>query len=102
MAARDVPGQCNAHFEVGDDHGDNLCTMRCGRVVGHGGDHIDRWTYTGADDQAHEAEFRWAVAQKPWDAPSPCEGCPEVESCDGIGECTCPERLDVHARAQEE
>lgn len=35
----DVPGQCNAHLYVGDDHGDNHATMRCSLPKEHDGRH---------------------------------------------------------------
>ena len=35
----DVDGECNAKLYLGDDYGDNHCTIRCGLPVGHDGDH---------------------------------------------------------------
>ena len=43
----DVPGECNARLEIGDDYGDNVATMRCQREPGHEGKH--REEYPDAD-----------------------------------------------------
>lgn len=39
----DVAGECNAHFHVGDNFGDNSATMRCQLAFGHQGDHRETW-----------------------------------------------------------
>jgi len=36
---KDVEGECNAHMYLGDDYGDNRCTMRCNLPEGHDGPH---------------------------------------------------------------
>jgi hypothetical protein len=36
---KDVNGECNARLYLGDDYGDNTCTIRCTLTLGHGGPH---------------------------------------------------------------
>ena len=36
---QDVQGECNARLYLGDDYGDNECTIRCQREPGHEGKH---------------------------------------------------------------
>jgi hypothetical protein len=36
---KDVKNECNARLFIGDDFGDNRCTMRCARSPGHEGPH---------------------------------------------------------------
>ena len=40
---KNVPGECNARLYIGDDYGDNRCTMRCKLPTGHGGKHKEIW-----------------------------------------------------------
>ena len=35
----DVEGECNAHLYLGDDYGDNTCTIRCHLPQGHDAPH---------------------------------------------------------------
>lgn len=35
----DIPGACNARLFLGDDYGDNECTIVCQRTPGHTGRH---------------------------------------------------------------
>ena len=39
----DVPGECNACLYLGDDAGDNTCTIRCTLPTGHEGPHMERF-----------------------------------------------------------
>lgn len=36
---QDVQGECNARLYLGDDYGDNECTIRCQREPEHEGKH---------------------------------------------------------------
>lgn len=36
---KDIPGECNAHLYIADNHGDNHATMRCQLHKGHKSDH---------------------------------------------------------------
>ena len=38
-----VQGQCNAELHIGDDFGDNRCTMRCKLPAGHDGMHREEY-----------------------------------------------------------
>lgn len=87
----DVDGQCNCRFSVGDDYGDNEATFRCQRVPGHGGDHVEKWSYIGDDGQTHQAELRWPAGNTR-EVPSLCESCDIVETCDGLKNCVHPEK----------
>lgn len=42
-SSNDVPGECNAHLYIGDDHGDNHATMRCQLPKGHKGKHAEKF-----------------------------------------------------------
>lgn len=37
----DVPGECNARLFLGDDYGDNTCTVRCNLPADHEGLHTE-------------------------------------------------------------
>jgi hypothetical protein len=39
----DVDGECNARLFIGDDYGDNECTIRCQLQPNHGGKHREVW-----------------------------------------------------------
>ena len=39
---KDIEGECNAHLYLGDDWGDNVCTIRCQLPKGHRGLHKER------------------------------------------------------------
>lgn len=43
----DVDGECNARLEIGDDYGDNVCTMRCSLAAGHEGPHTEQFDRSG-------------------------------------------------------
>lgn len=45
---KDVEGHCNARLRIGDDYGDNVCTMRCKLAPGHEGPHEERWEDDGS------------------------------------------------------
>jgi hypothetical protein len=40
---KNVEGECNARLSIGDDYGDNSCTMRCSLAPGHPGPHTEVW-----------------------------------------------------------
>lgn len=44
---KDVEGECNARLEIGDDYGDNSCTMRCSLKPGHEGLHKEEFNCYG-------------------------------------------------------
>ena len=57
----DVEGECNAHLYLGDDYGDNECTMRCHLPKGHSGLHEEKgrqktnpFTITWRDDERED------------------------------------------------
>lgn len=74
---RDVPGECNAHLYIGDDHGDNCATMRCAEPAGHPPPH--RETYGRAPQRV---TVTWTEDERPT-----CESCAdrvhETHYCDG-------------------
>src|SRR5260370_2975727 len=39
--------RCAAPFEIADDFGDNVATMRCQRRLGHVGPHMETWANPG-------------------------------------------------------
>lgn len=43
----DVEGECNARLFIGDDFGDNCCTMRCPLPPGHDGPHREEFKRRG-------------------------------------------------------
>ena len=43
----DVLGECNARLAIGDDYGDNSCTLRCGLNLGHEGLHREEFEMNG-------------------------------------------------------
>lgn len=87
---KDVEGQCNCRFEIADDEGDNHATMRCQLPPGHEGEHEERWGYMSAG-QVFEAVCRWPAGNSDVDqgprSPSPCEGCPNLDTCEGCDTC---------------
>ena len=44
---KEVEGKCNATLEIGDDYGDNVCTMQCSLDNGHEGDHEEKFEHLG-------------------------------------------------------
>ncbi len=46
-APKDVIGECNARLYLGDDYGDNVCTIRCGLPVDHEGPHKEEFKRGG-------------------------------------------------------
>ena len=42
-APKDVDGDCNARLFLGDDYGDNVCTIRCALAPNHNGLHEERF-----------------------------------------------------------
>lgn len=58
---KDVEGQCNARLFLGDDWGDNQCTIRCKQGPDHEGPHRDEFmrdgtpvTITWVRDERHK------------------------------------------------
>lgn len=47
--------RCPCILEIGDDHGDNHSTMRCGLLEGHAGDHLEKGNILG-----NAFEIRWS------------------------------------------
>jgi hypothetical protein len=43
----DVEGECNARLLIGDDYGDNVCTLRCRLAPGHEGPHKEEFKSRG-------------------------------------------------------
>lgn len=60
----DIVGECNAHLYLGDDYGDNHCTIRCSLPEGHGEEHKEEFSRGGrpvvvtwfVDERADEDE----------------------------------------------
>ena len=46
-----VRGQCNARLEIGDDYGENCCTMLCQLEPKHKGPHQETWDLDGDPNQ---------------------------------------------------
>ena len=44
---KDVDGECNARLFIGDDFGDNCCTMRCKLPPNHKGPHEESFHHYG-------------------------------------------------------
>ncbi len=61
----DVPGECNARLSLGDDYGDNSCTIRCKLVEGHDGDHCE-----GFDRNGGPVKIIWQIDDR-----EPCIVC---------------------------
>jgi len=84
---KDIEGQCNCRFEIADDYGDNHATMLCQLTPGHEREHEERWFYQAAG-QRFEAILRWPASNTyDEEEPSPCEGCPKVDTCEGLAVC---------------
>ena len=56
---KDVPGECNAHLYIADNHGDNHATIRCMRKKGHTGKHTKNY---GVDD-GNPVTIEWVQDQ---------------------------------------
>ena len=54
---KNVRGQCNARLEIGDDYGENCCTMRCQLKPKHKGPHQETWDPDG--DPSQIATVTW-------------------------------------------
>ena len=52
---KDVPGECNARLEIGDDYGDNTATIRCSQEPGHEGRHRETFMH----DEGKQAIVEW-------------------------------------------
>ena len=48
-----VPGNCNAELHIGDDFGDNRCTMRCKLPAGHEGLHKEEYMRSAMSQPGH-------------------------------------------------
>lgn len=57
---RDVPGNCNAWVQFGDDFGDNDCTFACHLHVGHTG-----WHEVTFGTSGHGKLLHWEYDQRP-------------------------------------
>lgn len=44
---KDISGKCNAHLYLGDDYGDNTCTIRCLLPAEHEGVHREEFERNG-------------------------------------------------------
>jgi len=42
-----IDGQCNARLYIGDDYGDNQCTIQCKLDPGHDGEHCETFARGG-------------------------------------------------------
>ena len=58
----DVPGECNAHLYIADNHGDNRATMRCQLGKGHDGDHME--VFQRGDDRSKPVTVRWVEDER--------------------------------------
>ena len=47
MKLKNVEGECNARLYLGDDYGDNVCTIRCRLPAGHDGPHREEFKRGG-------------------------------------------------------
>ena len=61
----DVRGECNARLAIGDDYGDNSCTMRCALNPGHVGSHKETFEMNGG-----VVVVTWEKADESEDDPS--------------------------------
>lgn len=64
---QDVDGECNAHYYLGDDFGDNCCTMRCSLPKGHEDLHKEtgkEFQFTWGPDQRPAREAREALVEE--------------------------------------
>ncbi len=86
-APEDVPGQCNARLYIGDDHGDNHATMRCGEEPSHLPPHRER--YERSDGGQH-VEITWTQDER-----NTCDECKgkfdEVVYCENCQRDLCTE-----------
>lgn len=80
----DHPDKCNARLFLGDDWGDNRCTMKCQLPVGHGGRHREKFD-RGEDGSPAPVEVLWLKDERfvcehhgvqPDDRCSPCDDLP--------------------------
>jgi len=66
---KDVPGECNAHLHIADDHGDNHATMRCQLEPGHDGPHREAYrAYVGEGNAGGEVVVTWEKSEEDWEA----------------------------------
>lgn len=56
----DKPGECNARLFLSDDHGDNTCTIRCGLLPDHDGNHREVFTR----DTSGKVNIAWAKDER--------------------------------------
>jgi len=75
---KDVEGECNARLYLGDDWGDNRCTIRCKEAPEHEGPHRETFmrddtpvVITWVKDERHKCAIH---GQQPEDR---CEACDE-------------------------
>lgn len=87
----DKPGECNARLFLGDDYGDNTCTIRCGLLPDHDGNHREVFTrgtsgkvnIAWAKDERHICT--WHGIQ-PWRDCTLCDDAPVMCSVHGMQE----------------
>lgn len=84
---KDVEGECNCRFEVGDDFGDNSTTFRCQLPPGHDGPHVEKFTYS-AKQERHLAVITWPVGNADTEEALPCADCELVDDCEGLEFCS--------------
>ena len=66
---QDVQGECNAHLYLGDDYGDNVCTMRCQREPGHQERHREQF-----DRDGQTVVIEWGKDERDEFSPEELEG----------------------------
>lgn len=54
---KDKPNECNARMFLGDDWGDNRCTIRCSLARGHEGRHVEAFK----SEQHGRVRISWAM-----------------------------------------
>lgn len=63
-----TPSRCNAILVLGDDHGDNSCTYKCGLPVGHEGLHQEQFEHKPSNDPLHpepgKVQVTWEFDQR--------------------------------------
>ncbi len=58
-APDDLAGECNARLFLGDDYGDNECTIRCQREPEHEGKHREQFERDGG-----QVVIEWDVDER--------------------------------------
>ena len=82
---------CKAELYIGDDHGDSHATMRCERLLEHGGYHCGGFSRREAGVAQQCVAVQWRDDERPT-----CKGCgvrmteDEESICDGCYRSFCP------------